>query len=191
MKLDLECTWNEKQKKVKQSIHFDFRPKSIFLMPDEVTARLQQLAHSIGVEGPRALEELKNSYEQYPKSVYAGYVYHRALIFFELFEEADELFQELRNRFEGQLLIKSILAYQFLREKKYADASAVFDGVEVLKGAFPRRKQFFFEEAFIFHHFWACYFLETGDELQSEKHQRLMFLITNTFKSFCASIDSV
>ncbi|MCB1075307.1 MAG: hypothetical protein KDK59_07210 [Simkania sp.] len=191
MKLDLECTWNEKKKKVKQSIHFDFHPKLIFSMPNEVTIRLQQLAHSIGVEGPKALEELKSSYEQYPKSVYAGYVYHRALMFFELFEEADELFQELRKRFEDQLLIKSILAYQLLKNKKYEDASAVFQGIEVLKGAFPRRKQFFFEEAFIFHHFWACYFLETGDELQSEKHQRLMFLITNTFKSFCATIGSV
>ena len=118
MKLDLECSWNQKQKKVKQSIHFDFRPKLIFSMPDEVTTRLQQLMHSIGLEGPPALQELKSTYEQYPKSVYAGYVYHRALLFFELFEEADELYQELRSKFEDQLFIKSIEGYQLLKKKK-------------------------------------------------------------------------
>lgn len=188
MKLEVDCTWDNKQKKAKQSIHFDFRPKLIFSMPEQVASRLQELAHSIGVEGPTALEELKTSHEQYPKSVYAGYVYYRAFLFFELFEEADELFQQLRKRFNDQLLIKGILANQFLKDKNYKSAGAVFSDIEVLKGAFPRRKQFFFEEALVFHHFWGRYFFETGNELQSEKHQRFIFLITNTFQSFCATI---
>jgi len=184
VKLEIECTWNEKQNKAKQVIHFDYLPKSIFSMPDDKIAFAQKLFQTAGIEGPSALEELKALKDQFPKSLYANFVYLRSLIFFQYLEEAEEYIEKLTKRFPHQPLLLCSIASDLLNDKSYKKFVSLFNNIEVLKGAFPKRRKFFFEEALFFHNLWGRYWFETGNELQSEKHKKMISLVLNTMQTF-------
>jgi len=184
MKLEVECTWNEKRNKAKQIIHFDFLPKSIFSMPKEKILCLQQLLEQAAERGPPVLGELQDLRKRYPKSLYADFIYYRALEFFELTDESAELFSEIQERYPQQVLTKCILANRLIKQGKWDEFPALFDHVEALKGAFPKRKAFFCEEALFFHHLWIYFYEKDGNGIQGEKHKRFFLLITQMLQSF-------
>lgn len=183
MKLEVDCTWNEKRHRAKLVICFDYCPKSLFSMPNEIISRVQKLSQSAANSGPPVLEELKLLHQRYAKSPYLAFIYWQTLEFFQYDDEADQLLAQLARRFPEQPLTKCALANQLIKDKKYQAFASVFNHIEVLKGAFPKRRFFFFEEALCFHHLWGRYSFETGNEVQCEKHKKFLFLIMNTLKS--------
>lgn len=184
MKLEIECTWNEKRNKAKQVIRFDYRPKSLFCLPDEKIKLMQTLTRKASQEGPSTLDELKTIKIQHPNSLYANFLYYQTLAFFEYHEESEELLSELQDRFPEEVLTKCLVSNLLLKDKKYDKFSAFFQKTEVLKGIFSKRKLFFYEEALFFHSLWANYFEGVKNEIQFEKHSRFIFLILNTLQSF-------
>jgi hypothetical protein len=187
LKLEVECTWNEKRNKAKQTIRFDYAPKSIFCMPDEKVHYLRTLSQTAGESGPSVLKDLKSLKEQFPKSLYAGVIYYQTLEFFEYLEEAEEVLLELKKHFPQQVFLRCFLAKKLLKNSEHEAFTDFFQNIEVLKGVFPKRKLFFFEEALFFHNLWVYHFEKMGDGLQSEKHQRFILLIMNTLQSFSLS----
>lgn len=189
MKLELECTWNNKKNKAKQRIHFDYLPKSIFGLPVEKILLTQKLVHDAKTSGPAVLKEIHDLVEEHPKSLYLSFNYFKTLQFFEYLDEADALFAKMKKLFPGEVFIKCIIGESLLINKDYENFSEVFNQIEVLKGAFLKRKDFYFEEALFFHHLWGRYFFETGNELQADKHKRLILLIMNTLQN-CQIMNS-
>lgn len=177
MKLEVECTWNHKKNKAKQIIHFDHQPKSLFLMPSEKVYLLQALGIEAASNGPPILKELENIRDQFPNSPYANFCYHRALEFFEYFEESTLLFDQMKKAFPDEVFIKCILAKNFLQNKDHDKFLELFNNIEVLKGVFPKRLSFFCEEALYFHKLWLNYFHMTGDGIQEEKHKKFIVII--------------
>lgn len=183
MQLEIDCSWNEKKCRAKQKIHFDYRPKTLFCLPQEKIELLQTLGQNAHLEGPRVLEELDALVKQYPKSLYAQLIYFQTLQFFEYQEEAHKLLSQMKNAFPGQVFVKCLLGEILFRSKREEEFPALFNHVEVLQGAFSRRRGFFFEEALFFHNLWGRYFFEKGDEIQAQKHTKFIFLIVNTLKN--------
>lgn len=183
MKLELECTWNNKKNKAKQRIHFDYQPKSIFGAPIEKVLLIQKLVNDARLGGPSVLKEIEALVEEFPKSLYLSYNNFKILQFFEYTDEANSLFSKMKKRFPGEVFIKCINAESLLINKEYEQFSELFNHIEVLKGAFPKRRDFYFEEALFFHHLWGRYFFERGDELQADKHKRLIQVIMNTLQN--------
>ncbi|MCI5052803.1 MAG: hypothetical protein MRY21_06695 [Simkaniaceae bacterium] len=183
MKLELDCTWNENKNRAKQSIHFDYRPKSLFSMPDEQVFELQKLAHSLPQATPEVIGQIEALLKKYPKSLYAQVNYYQVLLFFELIEDAEEISKQLQKEHPDALFTKCILGGELLSKKQYDRFPQLFNHIEVLKGAFPKRRSFFYEEALNFHNLWGRYFLETGNGAQADKHKKLLVFIMNTLQS--------
>ena len=184
MELELDCTWNEGKNKEKQIIHFNYKPYSLFEMPDEEIAALQKSCRAPHLQGPSLLEELAEVTKKYPKSLYALLMYHQSLKFFEFTDDADECRVSIDKKFSKQVFVKCMAAEEYIKEKRYNEFTSLFGGIEVLKGAFPQRKHFYYEEAMCFHSMWGQYFYQTGNEEQSQKHAKLLAMIANMAKSF-------
>jgi hypothetical protein len=189
MKLELECTWNDKKNKAKQRIHFDFRPKSIFNLPEEKIVLIQKTAHNAHLEGPPVLKVLEKLTRQFPKSLYARLHYFKILHFFEYFEEAEDLFTTMKRQFPEDVFTKCLIGQSLLSNKEYEKFQKLFNHIEVLKGVFPKRRDFYFEEALFFHNLWGQFFFETGNGLQAGKHKKIILLILNTLQN-CQIISS-
>ena len=155
MKMEVDCTWQQKKKKAKVVINFTYTPKNIFLMPQDKILSLQDLAMNSFQMGPPVLKQLQSFIKQYPKSPYAYFAYYKTLDFFEYEEEAEAVFQMMQKKFSNQLFTRCIASGYLIKENKHQDFHDGFEGIEVLKGAFPNRREFFFEEALLFHNLWA------------------------------------
>ncbi len=184
MKLELDCSWNDKKNRAKQSIHFDYRPKSIFMMPDDKISLIQKLSQTARAKEPSAIKNIEELVKQFPKSLYALVNYYKVLQFFEFLDESRQVFSNIEKRFPREVFTRCIIGKFLLSSKRYQEFSQIFNRIEVLKGAFPERRMFFFEEALFFHNLWGLYWFEIGDEIQSEKHKRLFLFIMNTLQNF-------
>lgn len=67
MKLQLDCTWNDKKNRAKQTIHFDYCPKSIFGLPREKILLVQNFSQTAHLEGPAALKNIEELVRRFPK----------------------------------------------------------------------------------------------------------------------------
>lgn len=184
MKLELDCTWNDKKDRAKQRIRFDYYPKAIFKLPIEKITMIQELAQKAPTEGPSTLKAIEELTRKFPKSLYALLNYYKVLNFFEYLDEASGVFIKMKELFPEEVFIKCIDGEFLLNKKEYKKFTELFNNIEVLKGAFPKRSDFFFEEAIFFHNLWGRYFFETGDGFQAEKHKKLIILIMNTLQNF-------
>ncbi len=184
MKLELDCTWDNKKNRAKQRIQFDYLPKSIFGMPVDKITLIQKLAQRAHVEGPSILKDIEEISNQFPKSLYALLNYYKTLQFFEYLEEVDEVFIKMKKLFPEEIFTKCIASELLLNNKEYEKFPEIFNHIEVLKGAFPKRRDFFFEEALFFHNLWGRYLFETGNGFQAEKHKKLILLIVNTLQNY-------
>lgn len=184
MKLEVDCTWNDKQNRAKIKIHFDHRPKVIFNLPTKKINLLQKLTKNLHVDDSFVLENLKIIAKKYPKSLYAQVSYYKTLQFFKYFKKANRVLSKIKKLFPNQVFIKCIIGESLLENKKYEDFPFVFNNSEVMKGVFTRRNIFFFEEALFFHYVWGRYFFEIGNESQVQKHKKFIMLIMNTVKNY-------
>ena len=184
MKLHLNCTWNNEKNRAKQIIHFDYAPKAIFGMPVEKIPLLQKLIKNIAIEGVSVLKDIEKLAEQFPKSLYILLNYYKALQFFKYLDEAKQVLTKIENKFPDEVFTKCLLGESFLLNKKYEAFPVVFNHIEVLKGAFIKRREFFFEEALFFHNLWGRYFFETGNEIQANKHRNLILFIMNMLQNY-------
>ncbi|MCH9621661.1 MAG: hypothetical protein S4CHLAM20_10860 [Chlamydiia bacterium] len=180
MKLELDCSWNKNKNKAKVQIIFDYRPKSLFNLPISKIHRLKELAQNSNAS---SLDEIKELIRQYPKSPYLLMHYYNALRSFKRPHEAADAFNKMVTLFPDQVFTKCMLGEIRLKQKEYKRLSSLFNDIEVLKGAFPKRRIFFFEEALCFHNLWGCYHFETGNKEQAEKHKKLFMFILNTAKN--------
>ena len=178
MKLEIECTWNEKKHKAKMTICFDSLPKTLFAMPPDQIRLIQKL----GREGDKGLAQLKEIKMRYPRSLYATFVYFQALEFFKQQAEADQLFCEIQDKFPKEVLTRCMLAERALKQNQYEEFKAHFQGLEVLKPIFRYRKLFFFEEALFFHNLWVNYYIVKEQPFQQQKHLQFIRLIMNLLK---------
>ena len=185
MKLEIECSWNNNKSRAMQIVRFDFLPKSVFAMPDEKALIARSLAEKLHTDGPPILDKILFLKEQYPKSLYLYFVYYSALSFFDYKEEIASLLLELQKKFPSQPFTKCIVGNELIKEEKYDEFSKLFNKIEVLKGVFPKRQAFNFEEVLCFHSLWLRYFEHQGDGFQYQKHQKFMGLVVNTYKSLC------
>ncbi|MCH9630456.1 MAG: hypothetical protein S4CHLAM37_04560 [Chlamydiia bacterium] len=183
MKLEVDCSWNEGKNKAKQTICFNHTPEDLFRMPEEKIAEIQALSQNAPTDGPKALEAIHKLKKEFPKSLYAAIIYFQTLNFFEYTEEADALLKNLKKKYPNELLVKCSIANKLLKDNKIDEFFKFFSGLEVLIAAFPKRKEFFFEEALFFHDLWIHYYTRTGDEIQGEKHKKFNFMMLNTFQS--------
>ncbi|PCI93541.1 hypothetical protein COB11_05155 [Candidatus Aerophobetes bacterium] len=183
MRLEVDCSWNEGKNKAKQTICFTHHPEDLFQMTEEKISEIQALSQSAPTEGPKALEKILKIKEKFPKSLYAAIIYYQTLNFFEYTEEADTLLKGLKKEYPKEILVKCSLANKLLKDKLLDKFFELFRGLEVLVAAFPKRKEFFFEEALFFHDLWIHYYTLSGDGIQCEKHKKFNFLLLNTFQS--------
>lgn len=184
MKLEVDCSWDEKRKKAKQIITFEYFPKNIFLMPNETISQLQKFGQTANLEGPPILDRIKAIMVQYPKSVYAAMIYYQTLEFFEYEDKAKSVFESIKKKFPKQVFTKLAIAKQMLKREEFDKFVAFFKKAEILKGVFPQRKLFFFEEVLFFHDLWIQYFGATRNEIQFNKHKNFNLLIINTLKTY-------
>ena len=183
MKLEVDCTWNQGKNKAKLIIKYDFLPKKIFSMPEAEIIELQRLAQTAKLEGPNIFKKLKIFTEKYPKSLYANAILYQTLAFFEYEDEAILLFENIKKSFPKEVFTRCIEASYLLKNKKIEEFLKYFKNTEVLKGVFPRRNLFYFEEALFFHNLWIQYYSEIKDEIQMEKHKRFNLLMLNMLQS--------
>ena len=176
------------RKEIGQSkvIYFDYQPKVLFKLPTEKIKLLYKLAKDAPIEGPSILKDLQNLAQKYPKSLYCSFIYYQTLCFFEYFDEADKILAKMKKNFLEQVFVKCIMAEALLEKKDYKKFSSLFKHIEVLKGAFSKRRDFYFEEALFFHNLWGRYFFENKDEFQAQKHKKMILLIMNTLNSYKA-----
>lgn len=183
MKLSVECSWNDKKNKAKLIICYKYVPKSIFLMPVEIIRKAQDLSFNGRQMGPPALKELKEIKEKYPKSLYAAFSYYKLLDFFEYDDEAERLYNEIVKNFPSKVLTECLKANSLIIKQEYEKFKKIFNNIEVLKGVFPNRKMFYFEEALFFHNLWAKYYYDMKNEIQQQKHLAFTQLILNTLQT--------
>lgn len=188
MQLEIDCTWNNKKNQAKILVMFDFLPKKLFSLPKEKIYLLHQLRGELPMGGPPVLDKIREFWERHPKSLYAAYVYYRALDFFELEEECWSLLREVQKRFPGELYTRCIEGALILKGGNLDHFWTFFDETEVLKGVFPKRKCFFVEEALFFHHLWIEYYSRKGDEQQYQQHDKFSMLIVQTLQAFRRSM---
>ncbi len=183
MKLEVDCSWNNKKNRAKLIICYKYVPKNIFLMPEEIIRKSQDLSFNGKQMGPPALKELKEIKEKYPKSLYAAFSYYKLLDFFEYEDEAEQLYNEVIKEFPSQVLTECLKANLFLVNHEYEAFKKIFNNVEVLKGSFPNRKMYYFEEVLFFHNLWAKYSYDMKNEVQQKKHLAFIQLILNTLQT--------
>ncbi len=184
MKLEVDCSWNKAKEKAKQTIHFDYLPKSIFCMPEEKILALQDLHHTAHLEGPIILDKLQHFLSSHPDSLYALVIYYQILQFFGYVEDGKKLLNIMKKQFSGEVFVECMLAKELLEQGKVDQFFFFFGRTEVLQGVFPKRSGFFFEEALFFHHLWMRYFSIKGNLCQLQKHQQFINLMMNTLNTF-------
>ena len=183
MAISVDVSWNQGQSKGKLIIDFDYAPKKIFEMPPEQVFQMQQMAQGSGKDGPGVIEKYEAYRKAYPKSLYAMVLHFQVLEFFEMKKEAAELFKEMQQKFPGEVFTRCIAAEYMLKHKKLDDFPKAFRGVPVLKGAFPKRRRFFFEEVLMFHNLWGQFQTMKGDEKEAAKHAAMIQMVMQTFDS--------
>ncbi len=188
MKIELDCTWNNQKNRAKQSIYFTHRPKSIFQIPSEKILYIQNFLQEAPLQGPSSIKEMQAMAEKFPQSLYVQWSLYKLLQFFGYTKEAQELFSMIKKKFLGEVFPTCIEAEIALKEKRYEDFPRFFREIQVLKGAFPRRRSFFFEEVLLFHNLWGRYFFETGDALQADKHRKIIFTLMEVFQNLPGKI---
>ncbi len=181
MRLSVDCTWNDKKERAKVVITFQNAPKTLFHhMKVADIARLKFLQSNCLLEGPQVLQEFERYTEKYPKSIYALYAHYQCLRSFELFEDAHDLFLQMKEKFPDQVFTQCIEAHRSLEKKSFDD----FFECEVLKGVFPRRKVFYYQEALLFHHVWRMYYQMKKKPSKSTSHDKFFALIEGMLFQF-------
>lgn len=184
MKIHLDCTWNESKDSGKITIHFGFKPKSLFCVEESEIRLMHSLMENLESKKPSALRAVKDLADKHKKSIYLNVSYYNALKEFERFSTAKNLLDQMEKDFPGQLFTKCLMGESFLMEENYEEFFALFNGKEVLKTAFPKRKSYFFEEAMCFHNLWGYYFFKKGNQDQASKHQKLLTFLHQTASTF-------
>lgn len=180
MRLEVDCTWNQKKEKAKLVLVFDYAPEPLFSMPLDKIHLLKELAAQSMLEGPKVLPRMETIIKENPGSLYAVFIYFEVLNFLTLDKEAAALFKKLKKQWPQEVFTRCIQARTLLQQGKNADFFSYFKGIEVLKGVFVKRELFFFEEALFFHKLWAHYFHAERDEGMHQKHMQFIGLISNT-----------
>ena len=150
-------------------------------MPKEEIRTLQALGGEAAHEGPPILLKLDDIRKKYPKSLYAQFVYFQTLYFFKFETEITKLAEILEKQFPDEVLVNCIKADLYLKERQFDLFLDCFSHAEALKGSFPKRRIFFFEEALFFHLLWGKYHAEKGDFFQHQKHVDFLQLLSKTY----------
>ncbi|MBI5346475.1 MAG: hypothetical protein HZB76_04975 [Chlamydiae bacterium] len=179
MNLEVDVTWNNKKNKSKVVISYKNEPKSLFLLNDDDLLKLKNLENTFLMDGPNSLKEFEKIYLSNPKSLYAIASYYLALKAYEYEEEALEVFKIIKKKFSKEVLTKCITAHNLLENREENAFIAMFSNLEVLKAVFPKRKLFYFKEAFLFHSAWQKYFFLQRNAFQAQKHANFVNLILN------------
>lgn len=177
MQFEIDCTWKQKTRRAKLVICRGFRPKSLFAMPEAKIRTLQQLSLEAKRGKSSALFDLQTLKASYPKSVYAAFV---LLLTYQAIgdqESAKQVFLDLVKQFPNEVITRCLQAGKTLRETNYDKFFEDFQGEEVLKGSFPKRRVFFIEEALLFHNLWVQYYDIKGQPTLSEKHKQFIALL--------------
>lgn len=186
MRIEVDCSWRvgDKRKTGKVSISFLAEPAELFPSDPKDGALLVELADKYLLEGPATLELLKDLYLKYTDKVFPCMVYYFALKDFGYVTEAEDLFVELSKNFSEEPLYKCAEAQLHFEKNDLEAIPPLFLGQESLKGSFPNREVFFFQEAIFYHKVWETWFNLSGDLLQAEKHFKFQILITDTLSTF-------
>ncbi|MCF7806045.1 MAG: hypothetical protein K9M07_01945 [Simkaniaceae bacterium] len=182
MRLEIDCSWNGSAASAKHIIRFDHAPKSLFNMQEEEIISLQMKMKQLAEVGPSYLEAFEGACMGHPKSLYAGYLLNQVYQFFQLHDESLEWIHALFKKFPGQLISRCLIASIHLKDGDTEAFCRDLENRQVLRALFPERKQFFFEEALLFHGLWAKVFHLQGDGIQSTKHQKLCGYIAHSFQ---------
>jgi|GEM_PF-5276019 len=184
MNLEVECTWNNNKNKGKVNISYLALPENFFKLNEEELKKILELEKDFMLKGPPALKELEEMYKTHPDSQYVALAYYQGLRGFELLDEAEEAFNEIKSKFPDALITKCIEAHILLEEEDIEGFEKIFNGEQVLKAAYPDRERFHFKEALLFHSCWGIYFSHSGDITKMQKHEQFIGLILNTLKAF-------
>lgn len=177
MKLEVDCSWKNGEKSAKVLVRFDNKPKSLFNLTDQEVERIRELEDTCLLDGPVGLNELENICIKNPKSLYACIAYFFALRSFEFFDEAQELFHRIQKDFPGKIMTKCLEGLYLIEEDKNKEFFSLFSGNEVIKGAFPKRLFFHYQEVLLFHFAWEVYHSCQKDVFQQEKHEKMSSMI--------------
>lgn len=183
----MDCTWNEGKEKAKQVITFEHRPKTLFQMSDDKILELERLTRELHLEGPPALKKIKEIKKKHPTSLFAHVTYLQALEFFEYKDDAKKEFKKVKQLFPQEPFTFCYEGRYLLEKGDLVGFEKLFSGIEVLKGIFPKRRLFYFEEALAFHHLWAFFFQKIRKQDSFEKHKKVIIFILNTRKSIAES----
>lgn len=184
MNLQIACTWNNNKEKGNVFITFNKTPKAFFSADSKTVNRIKALEKSCLLDGPVGLKELEEIQKKNPNSLYAALIYFQALRSFEFFDEADDLFMEMKKKFPEEVIVKSLEGHYLLEEERLKEFFELFKGNEVLSPAFPNRSSFFYQEALLFHYVWDLYHTMQKDVFQAEKHKKMIDLLLNASEHF-------
>lgn len=190
MRLEIECSWDNQQKKAKMVLVFGYAPSQLFCMPEEDIEKLKYYAGEAPTAGPKVLSKIEEIVEAYPESLYATFVFLEVLRFFQMEEEYSEIFKKMKKKFPSEVFVKCLVAQQYLVKKEIPKFLKCFFETEVLKGAFPEREEFFVEEAIFFHRLWMEYYALEGNEEKRQKHEKFLALIFNNLQIAALSSQS-
>ena len=138
MKIEIDCTWKEGKKKAKVTIHFDYRPKSLFAAPEEDLKKLHSLLKMDQTKKPSDLRPIREMAEKYPKSPYMLLHYHNALQVFERFTTAEKILETMQEKFPEEIFTKCLVAEKFLKEENYEDFKKVLKTMKYYAVLFQR-----------------------------------------------------
>ncbi|MDN3507311.1 MAG: hypothetical protein P0S94_00140 [Simkaniaceae bacterium] len=184
MTISIDVSWNQGKSKGKLVIDYDYTPKKIFEMPPEKIFAMQKMAQDSAQEGPPIIAKYEAYRKAFPKSLYAMVMHFQVLEFFQMKKQAAEIFLEMKKKFPDEVFTRCIAAEYMLKHKKLDEFPKAFRGVPVLKGAFPKRRRFFFEEVLMFHNLWGQFQTMKGDDNETGKHAAMIQMVMETFESF-------
>ena len=112
------------------------------------------------------------------------------LKFFQMEEESLDIFKKMKKQLPNEVFVKCLIAQGHLVKNETHKFLKCFYDIEVLKGAFPEREEFFVEEAIFFHRLWMDYYNKEENEEKKLKHEKFLALIFNNLQIAAFTMQS-